>query len=266
MDIPIDQTDDDLKSGAPIDLCGMPEAFQRAYGPTEPFENEFGELEMPDHVPLPYRGNRKINPRSRGSNRIFAVWLDLETMLPRNYGFDSQIEYHNTALTLLDPNVAHVHEQFGPIPFIDHDGKPAKHFADLMITEKDGRKIAVAVKPTERLKSGRFLRELVALEKTMAQDVADEVRLVTERCIPRAEAFNAVMYQRFALCRDIAVEQRLDDVLSSTPGETTICDLAERCRAGGRSFRVIVQGVFEGKLEKLSSGRIDLFTRVRRLS
>lgn len=250
----------------PTDLSGMPEAFQRAYGPIGPFENEFGELEMPEMVPLPYRGNRKINPRSRGSNRIFAVWLDLETKLPRIYGFDSQVEYHHAALKLIDQNVVQVHEQYGPIPFVDHDGKPAKHFADLMITEKDGRKVAVAVKPTERLKSGRFLRELEALEKTMAPDVADEVRLVTELCIPRAEAFNAVMYHRFALCRDTAVEARLHDVLSSTSGETTICDLAERCRAGGRAFRVIVQVIFEGKLEKISSGWIDLFTRVRRLS
>ncbi|MEP6019990.1 MAG: hypothetical protein ABJ251_16055 [Paracoccaceae bacterium] len=106
-----------------MDLSGMPEAFQRAYGPTEPFENEFGELEMPDFVPLPYRGNRKINPRSRGSTRIFATWLDLITKTPRKYGFDSQLECHNAALTMVDPDIAQVHEQFGPVPFIDDDGK-----------------------------------------------------------------------------------------------------------------------------------------------
>ncbi|WP_299938219.1 TnsA endonuclease N-terminal domain-containing protein [uncultured Pelagimonas sp.] len=248
-----------------MDLSGMPEAFQRAYGPTEPFENDFVELEMPDLVPLPYRGNRKINPRSRGSTRIFSVWLDLQTRTPRNYGFDSQVEYHNGAVTLIDPSVAQIQEQFGPIPFIDEDGKPANHYIDLLITKKSGRKIAVAVKPTKRLKSGRFMRQLEALQKTMPSGIADELRLVTEACIPRAEAFNAVMYQRFSLCRDIEVEIRLRDVLSSATGDISICDLAERCRAGGRAFRPIVRGIFEGLLAKQSSGRINLFTKVRRL-
>jgi hypothetical protein len=268
--MPLDQTifhDAQVRqSNPPADLCGMPEAFQRALGPVDPFANDFGDFQMPDLIPLPYRGQRKINPRSRGSNRIFAVWPDLEAQVPRKYGFDSQVEYHNCALTLLDPSVAQVQEQVGPIPFIDHDGMPANHFADLMITNTDGRKIAVAVKPTERLKSGRFFRELEALEKTIASDIADEIRLVTELCFSRADAFNAVMYQRFAICRDTDVENRLADVVASIPGETTVCALSERCRAGGRAFRVIVQGIFEGQLEKLSPGRIDLFTRVRRLS
>ncbi len=185
---------------------------------------------------------------------------------PRKYGLDSQVTYHNTALTLLEPGVAQVQEQFGPIPFIGHDGKPANHYIDLLITKNDGRKIAVAVKPTERLQSGRFLRELEALEKTMPSATADEVRLVTERCISRTAAFNAIMYHRFALCRDLEVENRLKDVLPSVPGEISICDLAERCRAGGRAFRPIVRGIFEGQLNKLSPGRINQFTMVRRLT
>ena len=266
MNIPIDHTMMEDRLSPPTDLSGMPEAFQRAFGPTEPFENEFGELEMPDFVPLPYRGHRKINPRSQGSTRLFPVWLDPETRLPRKYGADSQVEYHNLALTLLEPTVSQVHEQFGPVSYVDADGRPGNHYFDLLIIRDDGRKVGVAVKPTSRLESGRFLRELEALEKTMAQGVADEIRLVTERCFSRADAFNAVMYQRFAICSDHAVKERLQDILSDTPGETTICALAERCRAGGRAFRVIVRALFEGQLEKLSSGRIDLFTQVRRLS
>ncbi|MEP5760627.1 MAG: hypothetical protein ABJ327_15205 [Litoreibacter sp.] len=265
MNMSLDHTLMEHSVGPPMNLSGMPEAFQRAYGPTEPFENEFGELEIPDLTPLPYRGNRKINPRSRGSTRIFAVWLDLTTKTPRKYGFDSQVECHNAALTMVDPDIAQVHEQFGPVPFIDDDGKPANHYIDLLITQKNGRKIAVAVKPTQRLKSGRFMRELEALSKTMPDGIADELRLVTELCIPRAEAFNAIMYQRFALCPDPDVDARLLDVLSSVSGDISICDLAAQCRAGGRAFRVVVRGLFEGKLRKLSPGRIVLFTRVRRL-
>lgn len=249
-----------------MDMSGMPEAFQRAYGPTEPFENEFGDLTMPDVNPIPYQGNRKINPRSRGACRIFATWLDSVAHIPRIYGFDSQVEYHHGALTLINPSVAQVQEQFGPIPFTGDDGRPANHFIDLLITHHDGRRVAVAVKPTERLKSGRFLRELNALERTMPSGTADELVLVTENCFSRADAFNAVMYQRFALCPDPAVDERLQDVLSTVSGDISICDLARLCRAGGRAFRVIVRAIFEGSLLKLSTGRINLFTMVRRLS
>lgn len=244
----------------------MPEAFQRAFGPTEPFENEFGELEMPELVPLPYRGNRKINPRSRGSSRSFPVWHDPQTAMPRVFGCDSNVEKDHLALTLMDTTTSQVHEQFGPISFIDAEGKPRTHFIDLLITKRDGRKIAVAVKPTERLQSGKFLRDLNALQRTIVPHLADEVRLVTERCFSRADAFNAVMYQRFKLHPDATVETRFRDVLASTAGETTICEVARRCRAGGRAFRVIVRAIFEGNLEKRSPGRIDLFTRVRRIS
>lgn len=244
----------------------MPDAFQRALGPTKPFTNEFGTLDMPELVPMPYRGHRKINPRSRGSNRVFPVWLDPETARARVFGCDSQLEYHHLALILTNPKTAQVHEQYGPISFVDADGHRRTHYIDLLITQKSGQKIAVAVKPTERLKSGAFLRDLHSLESSIVPRIADEVRLVTERCFSRGDAFNAAMYQRFKLHTDAAVEARFQDVLASTAGETTICDIARRCRAGGRAFRVIVKAIFEGKLEKQSHGRIDLFTKVLRTS
>lgn len=266
MNAPLDHAVMEPDKTPAMDLSDMPEAVQRAYGPTVPFENDFGELSMSDVTPIPYQGNRKINPRSRGACRIFAPWLDLVARTPRIYGFDSQIEYHHCALALLDPDVAQVQEQFGPIPFIGDDGRPANHYIDLMITRRDGRRVAAAVKPTSRLKSGRFLRELNALAKTMPPGTADELVLVTEDCFSRADAFNAVMYQRFALCPDPAVDKRLQDVLGTVSGDVSICDLARLCRAGGRAFRVIVRAIFEGSLLKLSPGRINLFTKVRRLS
>ncbi|WP_299738791.1 hypothetical protein [uncultured Roseobacter sp.] len=247
----------------PVDLSGLPEAFHRAFGPTEPFPDDFGPIEMPGVTPLPYRGNRPINVRSRGSCRILAVFVDLETGQPRRYGLDSQLEYHHLALTLANPAVMQVREQVGPLPFVDDDGKAAKHFIDLVIQNRDGRRIAVAVKPTERLASGRFIRELECLRESIVSGIADELRLVTEHCISRVEAFNAIMYQRFALCPDCDVDARLAEILDSVHGEISICDLTRLCRAGGRGFRCIVRGLYEGMLTKVSPGRINFFTMVR---
>ena len=253
----------DLEKFTRMDISGMPEAFQRAFGPTEAIPDDFGPIEMPDSPPLPYRGNRSINVRSRGSCRILAILLDIETGKPRKYGLDSQVEYHNLVLTLIDPSVAQVREQVGPLQFIGEDGKPAKHFIDLLVQYHDGRRVAVAVKPTERLESGRFFRELEQLHKSIVPSIADEIRLVTELCIPREKAFNAIMYQRFALCPDPDVDARLQTTLRTVRGEISICDLSRLCRAGGRGFRCIVRGLYEGKLRKISPGRINFFTMVK---
>ena len=149
------------------------------------------------------------------------------------------------------------------MPFIGDDGKPAKHFIDLLIQYHDGRRVAVAVKPTERLESGRFFRELEQLHESIVPSIADEIRLVTELCIPREKAFNAIMYQRFALSPDHDVDARLQQTLSTVRGEISICDLSRLCRAGGRGFRCIVRGLYEGKLRKISPGRINFFTMVK---
>lgn len=263
MNMLLDHAVTETATTPPVDLSGLPEAFQRAFGPTEPFPDDFGPIEMPGVTPLPYRGNRPINVRSRGSCRILAVLLDLETGLPRRYGLDSQLEYHHLALTLVNPAVVQVREQVGPLPFVDDDGKAAKHFIDLVIQNRDGRRIAVAVKPTERLASGRFIRELESLRESIVPGIADELRLVTERCISRVEAFNAIMYQRFALCPDCDVDARLAEIVGSVHGEISICDLTRLCRAGGRGFRCIVRGLYEGMLTKVSPGRINFFTMVR---
>lgn len=129
-----------------------------------------------------------------------------------------------------------VREQVGPLPFIDDSGKTAKHFIDLVIQNQDGRRIAVAVKPTERLASGRFIRELECLKESIVPKIADELRLVTEHCISRVHAFNAIMYQRFAFCPDQDVDARVAEVLKSVHGDISICDLTRLCRAGGRGL------------------------------
>jgi hypothetical protein len=245
------------------DLSYMPEAFKRVFGPQAPFQTDLEGHERDDLPPIPYQGQRPINPRSRGACRFFAVLPDLQTGRPRIYGADSQIEYHLQVLSLVDPSVAHIQEQFGPVPFVNAHGLPAKHFIDLMITKKDGRRVAVAVKPTKRLESGRFLQELTQLRKTMPLGLVDEMRLVTERSFSRDDASNAELYLRFSLTPDRVVDERLAELVSSLSGSCSINDICEALRSGGRGFRSVVRALYEGKLVKLSPGRIDLFTEVR---
>lgn len=246
------------------DLSGMPEAFRRAYGPTEAFPDDLGELVREDSPVLPYRGQRKINPRSRNACRIFAVFPDLETRLPRIYGLDSQLEYHHLALTLVSPCVTQVHEQFGPVKFRKPDGTTGTHYLDLVITDENGNKTGVAAKPTSRLASGRFLAELEQIRHAAVPDLVDEVRLVTEKCFSRTAAMNAATYLRFALCPDAEADARLSETVATLDGALTIADLIVLSRTGARGFRAAVRAIFEGRLTLISAGTINLHSIVRR--
>ncbi|MCT4371738.1 hypothetical protein CLG85_015995 [Yangia mangrovi] len=247
------------------DLSGMPEAFRRAYGPTEAFPDDLtGEVIREDCPVLAYRGQRRINPRSRSSCRIFAVYPDLETGFPRIYGMDSGIEHGNLVVTLIDPRVRQVHEQFGPVKFRKPDGTKGRHYFDLLITYKTGRRVAVAVKPTSRLASGRFLAELEQIKRAVVPDLVDEVRLVTEQCFSRTEAINAATYLRFSLCPDAEADARLEETVSELDGELTIADLIVLSRTGSRGFRAVYRAIFEQRLGLVSRGSINLHSIVRR--
>lgn len=264
MDIPIDHSLDQPVYPVGRDLSGMPEAFRRACGPTDAFPDDLGVLKREAVAVFGYRGRRTINPRSRGSCRIFAVFPDKETGSPRVYGLDSQLEYHHLALTLVDDSVQQVLEQFGPIRFRQEDGSYGTHYFDLLITYKSGRRVAVAVKPNARITSGRFVRELKQISRTKPFGTADEVRLVTEQSFSRTKAMNAVTYLRFALCPDPEADERMNSTLANIPGELTIADLVRISRTGPRGFRAAVRSIYEKRLVLMSIGRINLHSIVRR--
>ncbi|MEP2921419.1 MAG: hypothetical protein ABJP06_11900 [Sulfitobacter sp.] len=264
MNMPIERTLNGVNKLIPPDISQMPEAFRRAYGPTEAFSSTLGELERDDVAVANYRGNRKINPRSRGSCRIFAVWPDLETALPRVYGLDSLLEYHHLALKLVDKNVRQVQEQYGPIRYRKEDGSWGTHFFDLFVIKKSGETEAIAIKPTPRLASGRFLAELKQLRLTMPLETADQVRLVTEKNFPRTDATNAATYLRFALCPDLEADALIDDAVQKLAGELTMSDLIQISQTGPRGFRAAFRAIYEERLTLVSTGHINLHSIVRR--
>jgi hypothetical protein len=108
------------------------------------------------------------------------------------------------------------------------------------------------------------MRELTQLRQTMPDGIADELRLVTERSISRSDAANAEMYLRFALTPDIEVDARLMDFLADRTEAMSISEICQSLGAGGRGYRCVVRALFESRLRKLSSGRINLHTSVVR--
>lgn len=263
MTKPIDHILMDAHKVPAANLFDAPEALRLAYGPTEPFPNDLGQLVIDESfVPMPYCGDRRIATGARGSCKIFAVLRDPETARLRIFGSDSQTEFFNLNLKLIDTSVVQVREQVCT-PFRRSDGSHAHHYIDLLVTKADGRKIAEAVKPRSRV-TPDFMQELEQLRRTMPDGIADEVHLVTEECWKRSEAVNAVLYNRLSLWPDPLADARLRDVLSDMSRVVTLAELAELCRAGGRGFQAGVRAIYEGGLECLSPGRINLFTQVRR--
>jgi hypothetical protein len=264
MNMPIERTLNGANKLIPRDISQMPEAFRRAYGPTEAFFSTLGELERDDVTVASYRGNRTINPRSRGSCSIFAIFPDLVTSLPRLYGLESLLEYFPLALKLVDKNVRQVQEQYGPIHYRKEDGSWGTHFFDLFVIKKSGKTEALNIKPPSRLVSGRFLTEIRQICSTMPKGTADEVRLVTEKSFSRTDATNAATYLRFALCPDLEADALIDDAVLTLAGELTISDLIQISQTGPRGFRAVFRAIYEERLTLVSKGHINLHSIVRR--
>lgn len=88
-------------------------------------------------------------------------------------------------------NVAHLKEQALFLYGWDVEN-PKKHYFDAFATLDDGHRIAFAVKPEIRLRSGRVYREMSEIAWWVQEfDFADEVRLLTGRDVNEIDLQNA---------------------------------------------------------------------------
>ncbi|MCE8432742.1 hypothetical protein [Rhodovulum sulfidophilum] len=77
------------------------------------------------------------------------------------------------------------------ISYVGSDGRPARHIFDFLITKTDGERIAVAIKPMQRVMKLNFASELEAASAAASKSLADRVLLVTDQHIDRVAAAEA---------------------------------------------------------------------------
>jgi hypothetical protein len=200
--------------------------------------------------PEPSRGLRHIAMRSRGSSRGHIVlengyWLDFESRLERN-----------VALAFLArPDTVDVVEQTPCVEYVDDDGELHEHTFDLCVTRAGGAKTVVFVKPSALLRPAHR-RMLHLIAEQMSPQVAQQVLLVTEKKLNRADLYNAEFIQevkREPNSDDDAVIARL---ITGMHGRVGIADLVEASGLHGQGFRAIVRAIAAGDICLTAPGMI----------
>ncbi len=211
--------------------------------------------------PAPSRATRTISrrPERGGSGRSLMVGGATPHLIQSESGHEGQFAI--VALTRRD--VVDVWEQPDPVSFVDVDGVRHLHTFDFLLRMSDGKRIAVAVKPTKTAEKHGW-REKIAHIAAQAGHFADGFVLVTGKHLPR----DMVRDARLILsCRR---DDRPDDdarvraVVAGLDGAATISDIVALSGLDGHGFRAVVRLVDVGVLEVADGTRIDYPTLVRR--
>ncbi|WP_235924225.1 TnsA endonuclease N-terminal domain-containing protein [Pseudoroseicyclus tamaricis] len=141
--------------------------------------------------PEPSHATRVPARRSKGSLRGYMVALLPGFERPRIIHFESALEYAFLCLMLVREDVHHIREQPPAISYVGTDGRPARHVFDFLVTKADGERIAVAIKPMQRVLKLNFASELEAVAAAVSKSFADRVLLVTDQHLDRAAAAEA---------------------------------------------------------------------------
>lgn len=138
--------------------------------------------------PEPSHATRTISRRSRASLRGAMVVKLPGFSSPRILQFESALEYAFLCLTLVRDDIQHIWDQPPAVHYAGCDGRTAKHIFDFLVTKTDGERIAVAVKPMQRVIARNFLSELERVAAATPKQFADRVILITDRHLDRAAA------------------------------------------------------------------------------
>lgn len=141
--------------------------------------------------PEPSHATRSISRRSKASLRGTMVAKLPGFTRPRILQFESALEYAFLCLTLVRDDIQHIWDQPPVVHYAGPNGRQAKHVFDFLVTRTDGERIAVAVKPMQRVIARNFLSELECIAAATPKQFADRVILITERHLDRAAAAEA---------------------------------------------------------------------------
>lgn len=161
--------------------------------------------------------------------------------------FESSLEKKVQVLSFSRPDTKEVREQ-QLVDYIDFDGRPARHWFDLLLQTTSGETIAIAIKPYDIAEKSDFRSSLKLIASQTPKSFADRVVLVTERNFTRDLVYNAELIHSVRL----DPEPESDDVVRSHLGEfhgsLRIAELTRRCGIGGSAFRSVVRLIAAGDI------------------
>ena len=206
--------------------------------------------------PLSSRATRTPPPRSRASSRGHIPSRTAADASLRLRHFESKLEQNVLYLLLARTDVVDIWDQPPPVSYADSRGNRHTHVFDYLVTLADGRRVAIAVKPSA-IAERRNLRETLTLIRAATPlTYAHEVVLVTERSYTPAAARNAQKLHEFRRAADPEADDAVTRLIAILNGPTTIAELVAQSGLEGRAFRAVFRAIFAGFLRALDPGDI----------
>lgn len=180
---------------------------------------------------------------------------------PRRIHCEGGVEEKGAYVFVTHRDVADVYEQPAPVKYVDENGKARRHTFDFLLLLKDGRRIAVAIKPAEfREKWEPIIRRIAG---QMSRKFADAAILLTESDLHSDLVHNAMLIHAVRRDPPGAHDDQMRDLVRGLNGSVRIGDLVEHSGLEGRGFRAVVRLIADGDLD-ISGGRIGYSTQVFR--
>lgn len=208
------------------------------------------------------RSTRHISPRSQASLRGTLVAQLPADRHPRRIVFESKLEQRVLHLLLARPDIHDIWDQPPAIAYRDAKGQHKRHVFDFLASLTNGRRIAIAVKPSELAAKRRFRQELQLIRVATSLAFAHDIVLVTERSFRMEAARNAARLHEFRRAPDPEADACIRSIITSLTNETTIAEVVSTSGLQGRGFRAVFRAIYDGVARALDGGDIKPATRI----
>ncbi|MGZ9720303.1 hypothetical protein [Rhizobium miluonense] len=201
---------------------------------------------------LPSLGNRKPSPKSPFNYRGNQPSLDGQRIMY----FESSVELKAGRIFRASRDVQELREQWPTVDYLGHDGQRHKHTFDYWVRRADGKRVAIAAKPFERLLELGTLRILRQIQRMGIPQYADSVSVVTEAFANDDDDANAgwILVSRENYNEGEYLAAR--ELVTNITGAVRFWDLLRGAPIPGHRRTAIWNLIDEGLLQPLERGRI----------
>ncbi|MFC5507077.1 hypothetical protein [Bosea massiliensis] len=200
-------------------------------------------------------------PVIRSRNHNGSVMIDPGDYLIKPA--ESNIEHNALLVLMADPDVVKVDCQQGPIAYTDQSGGEHTTVFDIVVTLKNGSRIAVVVKRATKARKDDIGEWLQLVTDQLPSWFADSTVLVTDEHMPSWLVSNARLFHsvRFDVAR--TVEEEIVRYADELRVPVSIRELASPFGGTSKVFRAIVRQIFCGNLKQSAPGLISPTTVVQ---
>ena len=175
----------------------------------------------------------------------------------RKFAYESVLEKRILLIMLLDPDVQDIWEQPTVLPYRNDRGVVRHHTFDFLVLTKSGEKLAIAVKPLEAAKRGRFDLELKQIARHMPPRFANRIVAITDQSFTWVEARNAEHLHHFRWRIDLEADDRTERAAEELRTSASIQDIVDRIGLGGRGYGAVMRQIAERRLRLVEHCLID---------